>query len=116
MNEFLKLVYCSIACGAISMTISKAKIFLPFREWITNKSEWLGDGLSCPYCMSHWVSLALMIVYRARPLDCGVLIIDFFVATMMMVALSSITARVIYSSYAAMATTPDYPAPKSKAR
>lgn len=112
MNEFLKLVYCSIACGAISMTTAKSKIFQPLRDWITAKSPWLGEGVSCPYCTSHWVSLALMLVYHPRPLTCDVAIIDYFVATMMMVALSSVSSWVIFQAYAAM-VTPDYQALKA---
>lgn len=114
--EILTLIYCSIACGAISMTTSKAKVFAPVRSWITRKSEWLGEGVSCPYCTSHWVSLVLMILYRPRPLDCGIYLIDFFTATMMMVALSSITARVIFSAYAVMASSPEDESPKYKTR
>jgi hypothetical protein len=100
--EFLKLVFLSIACGAISMTVSKSLFFLPLRRWIKNRSTWAWEGISCPFCTSHWVALLLMVVYFPRPFTQGVFF-DFVVGTMMMVALASITARVIYSSYSVMA-------------
>jgi hypothetical protein len=101
--EFLKLVFLSIACGAISMTISKSAAFAPLRRRVKARSAFLGGGLACPYCTSHWVALALMLIYFPRPLHCGITVIDFLVGTMMVVALASATAWMIYSAYAAMA-------------
>ncbi len=114
-NEFHALLFCSSVCGAVSMTISTAKGFSGLRTWVKSKNEWIGEGLSCPYCTSHWVALILMLIYRPRPLDCGIYLIDFFTATMMMVALASITARAIFSAYAVMAPSPDE-TPKYKTR
>ncbi len=103
--EFLKLVFLSITCGAISMTISKSKLFVPPRKWIKNRSTFLGGGLACPYCTSHWVALVLMLIYFPRLLHCGIIAIDFCVETMMVVAMASVTAWVIYSAYAAMTSS-----------
>jgi len=102
MNEFLALVFLSIACGAISMTISRSEMFAPLRGWIKGRSAFLGGGLSCPYCTSHWVAFILVLVYFPHLLHCGSTVVDFCVETMMVVALASATAWMIYSAYAAM--------------
>lgn len=97
--EILKLFLLSIACGAVSMTISKAKIFLPLRDWISQRNAWAGEGISCPYCTSHWVAFILMMFYFPHPLHCGFIIVDFLVSLMVVVALASLTARLILYSY-----------------
>jgi hypothetical protein len=102
MTEFFQLVLLSIACGAISMTVSKSKVFLPVRRWIKSWSVFLGEGLACPYCTSHWVAFILMLIYFPRVLHSGVTVIDFCVETMVVVAMASMTAWVVYSAYAAM--------------
>jgi hypothetical protein len=101
VNEFLKLVYLSIAVGAISLVITKSQIFNAFHAWLEKRSLFLEDMLSCPWCTSHWVSLFFVLVYH--PLVVNVWApLDYFVSIMIVVALSSITARLIWSAYKPM--------------
>jgi hypothetical protein len=103
--EFLRLGFLSVACGTISFTISKSKFFAGIRKLVEARVPFLGEGISCPYCVSHWIALLLTMVYLPHPVVSGWvygLFIDYFVAAMAMVALAAITARVIFSSYIVM--------------
>jgi hypothetical protein len=101
-NEIIKIVLLSLACGAMSMTLSKAKISAPFRAWVKKRNPWIGEGLSCPYCTSHWIALILTCIYFPRPVFSGLWFPDFFVSLMILVAmsaLSSVTTRLIFLAY-----------------
>jgi hypothetical protein len=67
-DMYLTLILLSFATAAISMTISKAKVTTPFRDWIKTKSVWIGKMLNCPYCVSHWVALG-MVLYTPMPIN-----------------------------------------------
>ena len=102
MTEFVKLLLLSVACGSISMTVSKSKFFQPFRRLVKSKSPFFGELFSCPYCVSHWVSILLTIIYFPRPVCSRYAIIDAWISIMMMVSLASVTAFVVYYAYAVM--------------
>lgn len=90
----MEILILALATSAISVTVTKGAIFSGLRSWIINKSEWSGKLLSCPYCFSHWIAFALVMVYRPvlvtvwYPFD---LIISVFVV----VAVSAIISGVI---------------------
>lgn len=52
-----------LATAALSVTISRASITAPLREWVFSKSERVGHLISCDYCTSHWV--AALVVFLA---------------------------------------------------
>ena len=99
--EMLQLAYLSVACGAASLVVSKGAVFDRAHKWLEPRAPLLEQMLSCPWCLSHWVALALVLVSRPLPLT-GLLPVDYFVATMVVVALSSLTARAIFWAYSAM--------------
>lgn len=55
----------AFAVAAMSYTIAKTKVSAPFRAWVKSKSEWAGGLVSCPYCTSHWLTLAAMLTFRS---------------------------------------------------
>lgn len=57
----LNLVLVGIAVGVASMTISATPITFGIRSWLVDESQadftrFLGEGLSCTYCVSHWIA------------------------------------------------------------
>jgi hypothetical protein len=52
------------ATAAVSFTIAKTKVSAPFRTWVKKHSAWLGALVSCPYCTSHWIMAAAVIVFN----------------------------------------------------
>jgi hypothetical protein len=60
--EWLTLLALGVAAGAISFTITKTHITEPIRTHLKLRQwDMLHYLFSCPYCMSHWVSLGLVI-------------------------------------------------------
>ena len=101
MQEFLKLAYLSVACGAASLVVAKGRVFNGMHEWLAPRFPRLQEMLSCPWCLSHWVSLALVVAYRPLAVT-GVPVLDYIVAAFVMVALASVAARLIFWAYSAM--------------
>jgi len=66
VTDLAALLLLSLATASITMTLSKAKIFAWLREWLLVHVPFVGKLLSCPYCTSHWVSLALMILLTSH--------------------------------------------------
>lgn len=64
MNGLESLITLGLASGALSVTITQSKIFLPLRERIPE--GFLKSLLTCPYCFGHWVAFFLT-VYHLWP-------------------------------------------------
>jgi hypothetical protein len=58
------ILYMGLASGIISFTISEAKIFEWWRNWIKDKNTFLSDLFNCGFCLSFWVCALLEIIYR----------------------------------------------------
>lgn len=69
----------SLATGAAAFTITRTKISEPFRAAVKEQSAWLGNLVTCPYCTSHWLAAAAVVLMepqltdrRSRFLNAGV--------------------------------------------
>jgi len=51
-----RVLEMGVATGVVTLTLTRAKMFLPARRWIIDRSSWWGELVSCPYCMAHWVA------------------------------------------------------------
>ena len=91
MHEILPL---SAAVGSTAFTISRTKVFEPIRSRVMRKSKWFGTLLSCPYCIGHWLALVATGLYRPYVTDLNP-VLDFGVAWLTMVMLSSIAFGII---------------------
>ena len=60
MSPYFQLFAVSAVVMGISHTIAKEKICEPIRKKLGGKETWLGYLVSCPYCASHWVALAVV--------------------------------------------------------
>lgn len=84
----------SLPVAAISVTITKASIFHPLRNWVAEHSEWVGKLFTCPYCMSHWVSFVLVACYQPRVFQLWWLL-DLILSGFAVVAVSALVSGVI---------------------
>lgn len=98
-NELMALVVLSLAIAAVSITITKTKVFRSFREWIDERSDWFGELVHCPYCTSHWVAFAAVAYYQPRPVESGVFFVDLVVAAFAVICLTSWFGGLIYRAY-----------------
>jgi hypothetical protein len=62
------LLMLALVSATVSVTVSRASIFNRPREWLSDRSEFFGKLLSCPYCLSHWVAFALVAVHHPQVL------------------------------------------------
>lgn len=84
----------ALATAAISATVSKARVFAFAREWIASRNTWLGELVSCSYCTSHWVAIALVAIYRPVLIS-QCIAVDLLVSVFGVVAISAIVSGVI---------------------
>lgn len=96
----------ALATAAISLTITKGRIFTSAREWIAGRNKWLGELMSCPYCTSHWVAIVLVAIYRPVIIQQWFLI-DLLVSVFAMVAMSAVICGVVIKLSPSQEKTPE---------
>jgi hypothetical protein len=64
METMPGIIWLSLASALVSFTISEAKLFLPFRDYIRKRNTFLCQLFSCGYCLGHWVAFILEAIYR----------------------------------------------------
>jgi len=85
----------SLTTWLCSTTIARSDIFDPARAAIKKRSKFVYDCVSCQYCISHWVGLFWVLIYRPRLLDSGLLAVDLAFSTFAVIAASALIARTI---------------------
>lgn len=60
MTDLFQLFAVSAVVMGISQTIAKERICAPIRDRLGGMDTWFGYLMSCPYCVSHYVSFALV--------------------------------------------------------
>lgn len=77
----LILILLSLAVASASMAISQSVAFAPMRRAAKRHSPPLGELLSCPYCLSHWLSFLGVLWFRPIAGVGGFLLCSFAVVT-----------------------------------
>jgi len=91
--KVFSFILLSLCVSTISVTIAKTRIFLSLRHWAHNRTWWLGTLLSCPYCLSHWVSgffVTLLYIYNPLISITGIVWIDAIITIFATVSLVSV--------------------------
>ena len=99
LADVLRLLVLALATSAISVTVTRSGVFLGLRNFVADRSKWLGDLMHCPYCMSHWVSLVLMWWYGLRILPETNWLVDLLVSALAVVAIASFFTLLVMLSY-----------------
>lgn len=92
----LDFLFFALATASVALTITKATIFEPIRNWIIDRSDFFGELFSCPYCMSHWVSLGVIAYYQPRLVTSQYLIVDLTVSTFALITVASLLAASVF--------------------
>src|SRR6185503_17741931 len=69
MHGVGQLLAVSLIVMGLSHTIARERICEPLRARLGGKETWLGYMVSCPYCVSHWIALALVPITGTFPVD-----------------------------------------------
>lgn len=91
--QLIELVIISLAVSSASYSISRTEIIKPIRLLICQGWPWAGKLISCPYCLSHWISFGT-IFYFYKTLSIEVVILTFA-----MITLSAIWTGMISRSF-----------------
>jgi hypothetical protein len=67
MNQ---VIYLSVITASIAFTLTETKLFLPFREWVSIRSKFLGKLVNCGYCTGHWIAFGLTAIYKPQVFHC----------------------------------------------
>ena len=95
MSYLGQLLAVSAVVMGIAQTVSRERLFEPLRNRLGGHDTWLGDLVSCPYCVSHWVAFVLVPltgVYGIRVrVQWGVLstTLDWFLSSMLVVVIAA---------------------------
>lgn len=97
-HQALSLIVISLAVSTVSMTMTKAKISKPLREFIKRRNTWLSELFSCPYCFGHWVSFAAVIAVRPTVTNSGFYPLDVVISALAVTALAAVGSGLIFRS------------------
>ena len=100
----------SVAVAGISLFLTKSTLLNGMHDKL--EGTWVGKLLDCPWCTSHWVAAFFMLIYRPlliswvdRPawiytsrVNLFVTPVDYLVTWLVMVALATIMASMIYKA------------------
>ena len=83
-----QLVLLSMPNAAIAFTVTETKLFAPIRDYVKQKSAFLGELVACGYCFGHWTAFALVSLYRPRLFEFW-WALDYFLAALCIAWLSA---------------------------
>ncbi|ADU72607.1 hypothetical protein [Pantoea sp. At-9b] len=89
----------SFAAASISFTITQTELFVPVRNLANKIGHMTGYLFHCFYCMSHWVVLAGVIIYRPVIISCGNKYIDLAISTFFTITLTTFTNGFMFRSF-----------------
>lgn len=97
MTETRQFVFLALAVAALSFTISKSTmpLIVPLRRWLS-RSSFLKELLHCPYCTSHWVAAAAMVIYRPILFHSGLPAVDWFFSWQALIGAAMVPIFVLY--------------------
>jgi hypothetical protein len=105
--DYVDALALSLAVATASLTLTKAKVFGAFRQWVARRSQWLGELIHCPYCASHWISLLLVVVYRPCLTVHRIAVVDVLISTLVVVAAAALWSRCLCGALQAMDSLTD---------
>lgn len=70
-DKVYQWVYLSVIVWVVSTSLARARAFRPFRQWVRSKSAYVGEGVSCQFCISHWIAFVVVLLVRPTFLTLG---------------------------------------------
>lgn len=96
-------IVLSVVVWTVSTTFARARMLRGLRDWVRRRSDFLGEGVTCQYCVSHWVAFLVTLIYRPRLLSPAqwpeiawlLPIVDYFASAFAVIGLGALIARSI---------------------
>jgi len=86
MNDIILL---SMVCATVAFTITESKLFETFRNYMELIDDMVGKLFHCGYCLSHWISFLLVIIYKPLLFNSGYYLLDYFMTSLVITWLSA---------------------------
>ena len=83
----LAALFLSFVTASVSFTVAETKLFKPLREWLLSKNSFLGELLSCGYCLGYWVAFGITAIYKPKLFDLW-WTLDYFLTALVVAWLS----------------------------
>lgn len=64
--EMGTVLYLSFVTASICFAVTETRLCQRFRESIKSRNIFMGELVSCGYCLGHWVSGGLVVIYTPR--------------------------------------------------
>lgn len=100
--EYIEALALSLVVSTTSVTIAKAGLFREFRRTVARYSTWLGELVHCPYCLSHWIAVALVFLYQPHLTHGNIPVVDDMVSLFVLVAMATLWSKHLCGSLQAM--------------
>jgi hypothetical protein len=86
----------AVAAASISYTITMTELFAPVRSWSQKLGHMIGYLFTCFYCMSHWVVIAAVLIYRPRLIQSDLLTADLIVSIFFTITLAALVCGLLF--------------------
>ena len=99
----------ALCISCISYTISRSGIFSGFRNWVERKMpDKIDELIHCPYCLSHYVALIVLLITRTIIPITGWIVVDFIITLFALIEISSICHSIMLWGYVPVAESESY--------
>lgn len=104
MTTLEYILYLSLCTASVSYTITWAGIFEWLRNWVSRFGRWFDDLFHCPYCLGHYIALAIMLVTYRHCSECFIpasksIVLNFIVTWFSVMCVTSILHYVMLIAY-----------------
>lgn len=86
----------AVAAASISYTITMTELFAPVRSWSQKLGHMIGYLFTCFYCMSHWVVIAAVLIYRPRLIQSDLLSVDLIVSVFFTITVAALVCGLLF--------------------
>ena len=94
-------VVLAVAAASVSITITQTELFAPLRAAANKAGPMIGHLFHCFYCISHWVVIAGVAVYRPVIISSGMPLIDWTVSAFFTITLTALFSGLIFTVFLA---------------
>ncbi|CAI1766930.1 Uncharacterised protein [Serratia grimesii] len=91
----------ALASASISMTVTQTELFAALRAWTARKNDLLGHLFKCFYCMSHWVVIAGMLIYRPTLMNSDIALIDWVMTAFIVLTITTFINGLLFKAFQA---------------
>jgi hypothetical protein len=94
-------VVIAIASASVSITVTQTELFAPLRTLANKAGHMIGHLFHCFYCISHWVVIACIAVYRPVIISSDVALVDWTVSAFFTITLATFFSGMIFKVFLA---------------